>query len=49
MNGTANIVPTDANGLAYERTTAMVLNIVYLKGASSTNGFFPNKLDGAIR
>lgn len=49
MNGTANIVPTDANGIAYERTTTMVANIVYLKGASSTNGFFPNKLNGSIR
>lgn len=47
---TSNIVPTDANGLAYSRTAGSVLNIVYLSKASlSAGGFFPNGLNGFIR
>lgn len=49
INLKANIVPTDANGIAYSRTTAQILNIVYLGGASANFGFFPNLLNGAIR
>jgi hypothetical protein len=48
MNGSANITPTDVNALAFSRTTAQVLNIVYLGGASGNFGFFPQGLNGAI-
>jgi hypothetical protein len=48
LKGQANIVPTDANALAFSRTTAQVLNIVYLGGASGNYGFFPQGLNGAI-
>lgn len=47
-NGVSNITPTDVNALAFSRTTAQVLNIVYLGGASGNFGFFPNGLNGAI-
>jgi hypothetical protein len=51
-NGT-NIVPTDDNGLAFSRTTAQVLPIVYLGSHPTTtptqNSFFPNGLNGAIK
>jgi hypothetical protein len=49
MNGKANIVPTDANGLAFSRTTTQVLNIVYLNPNTQPGGFFPNGLNGQIR
>jgi hypothetical protein len=46
---TANIVPTDANGLAFSRSPSEVLGIVYLGGEASGFGFFPNRLNGAIQ
>ena len=46
----SNIVPTDANGLAYSRSTGQVLNIVYLnKAAVSMGGFFPAGVNGTIK
>jgi hypothetical protein len=46
----SNIVPADANGLAYSRTAGDVLNIVYLTAAAATQGgFFPAGVNGTIR
>jgi len=43
---TSNIVPLDANGLAFSRTPAQVLNVVYLTAQSRTaGGFFPNGIN----
>jgi Ferritin-like domain len=47
-NGKANITPAEVNALAFSRTTAQVLNIGYLGGASGNFGFFPQRLNGAI-
>jgi len=49
LGGVANIVPTDANALAFSRTAEQVLNIVYLGGESADFGFFPDRLNGTIR
>lgn len=47
---TSNIVPLDANGIAFSRTTGSVLNIVYLTKAMATaGGFFPNGVNGNIK
>ena len=49
VNETANIVPTDENGLVYSRAAADVLNIVYLTSAQVTQGgFFPTGVHGSI-
>jgi hypothetical protein len=45
----ANIVPADANAIAFARTTREVLNIVYLNGDGNVGGFFPSGLNGNIR
>jgi hypothetical protein len=45
----ANLVPTDANGLAFSRTAAQVLNIAYLNPEQvSSGGFFPAGVNGSI-
>ena len=46
---TANIVPSDAGGVAFSRTPQQVLNIVYLNANTQPTGFFPNGLNGTIR
>ena len=47
---TANIVPTDASGLAYSRSAGQVLNIVSLNQAAvASGGFFPAGINGNIR
>lgn len=48
-DGTANLVPTDENAIAFSRSAGQVLNIVYLNPASVTSGgFFPNGVNGEI-
>jgi hypothetical protein len=47
----SNIVPTDANGISFVRSTAQVLNVVYLTPgtAATSGGFYPAGLNGTIR
>ena len=49
--GTAtNIVPADADGIAFSRTTGQVLNILYLTTTPvAGGGFFPAGVNGAIK
>ncbi|MBB3694620.1 ferritin-like domain-containing protein [Sphingomonas sp. BK580] len=45
----ANIVPTDSDGLVLGRSAAQVLNVVFQNGAAVTGGgFFPSGLNGTI-
>jgi len=46
---TANLVPTDSDGLVLGRSAAQVLNVVFQNGAAVTGGgFFPTGLNGTI-
>lgn len=48
--GKANLVPADENGIAFSRTAAQVLNIVYLTpNRDDEGGFFPRGVNGPIR
>ena len=50
LNGRANIVPTDNQAIAFSRSAAQTLNIVYLnRTAVSSGGFFPAGVNGTIR
>jgi hypothetical protein len=50
MGDASNIAPLDQNGLAFSRSAADVLNIVYLnRNAVTQGGFFPNGVNGTIR
>jgi len=48
INDKVNLVPTDANGVAFSRNTRQILNIVYLAPDASSGGFFPSGLNGEI-
>lgn len=49
VNDTTNIVPTDANGIAFSRSPSDVLNIVFLNpGAVTQGGFFPAGVNGSL-
>jgi hypothetical protein len=49
VDGKANIVPTDSNGLAFGRTPGQVLNIVYLTPkVANSGGFFPKGVNGQL-
>lgn len=50
-SGPANLVPLDANGVAFSRSTRQVLNIVYADATGTQNSglFYPAGLNGAIR
>lgn len=45
LDGNANIVPTDSNGLVFARTAAQVLSIVYFAPNVNHGGFFPNGIN----
>ena len=46
----SNLVPTDANGIAFSRTPGQVLNIVFLtRMAAQQGGFFPRGVNGNVR
>jgi hypothetical protein len=49
LDGEANIVPDDRNGIAFGRTPGQVLNIVYLTpGQATSGGFYPHGLNGEL-
>jgi hypothetical protein len=49
MNGRANIVPSDLNGIAFSCGAAQVLNVIYLTPhARRRGGFFPQGVNGIV-
>jgi len=49
LDHTANIIPTDSNGLAFGRSPGQVLNIVYLTpNVANSGGFYPNGVNGQL-
>jgi hypothetical protein len=46
--GVATIVDADTNAIAFSRTTAQVLKVVY-GGGTTSGAFFPNGLNGTIK
>ena len=49
MDGVANIVPADSNGLAFGRTPGQVLNVVYLTPkVANSGGFYPHGVNGQL-
>ena len=49
MTGDYILAPTDGNAVAFSRTPAQVLQIVYLNAAGTPGGFFPNGVNGKIQ
>ena len=47
-NGSANIVPTNGDGLVFSRNTRRVLNIVFGAVNATSGGFFPNGVNLAL-
>jgi len=48
-DGLSNIVPADRNAIAFGRTPARVLNVVYLTPKKATSGgFFPHGVNGQL-
>ena len=50
VDGKANIVPSNSDGIAFRRTPQEVLRIVYLTQQSgvSKGGFYPNGMNGTL-
>lgn len=50
LNGHANFVPSNENGMVFRRTPQEVLRIVYLTSESGTRsgGFYPNGMNGTL-
>ncbi len=48
INGSANISPTNGNGLVFSRNARRVLNIVFGQSGATSGGFFPSGVNLAI-
>jgi Ferritin-like domain len=51
VNGKANFVPSNDDGIAFRRTPQEVLHIVYLteRSGASSGGFYPNGMNGKLK